>query len=94
VTTYFRGALGIFLVCDITNLSSFYNLQYWLDTVREICGEHTVVALMANKADIMFGSPGSRQVLREQLLIFARDNRLIYEDECSAKANINVTQTF
>lgn len=27
---YYRGALGVVLVYDITNLKSFVNLNYWL----------------------------------------------------------------
>jgi len=65
VKSYFRGALGVFLVCDITQLSTFYSLDYWLDQVREICGPDTVIALLANKCDIMFETPQSREVLRE-----------------------------
>jgi hypothetical protein len=62
--------------------------------VKEICGPDTVIALLANKCDIMFEDPQSRQVLREQLLLFARDNGLVYLGECSAKADINIKATF
>ena len=28
---YYRGALGVILVYDITKLDSFFNLEYWLE---------------------------------------------------------------
>lgn len=42
----------------------------------------------------MFESPQSREVLREQIMLFARDNGIIYLGECSAKCDINIKQTF
>lgn len=42
----------------------------------------------------MFESPQSRQVLREQIMLFARDNGVIFLGECSAKCDINIKQTF
>ena len=49
---------------------------------------------MANKLDIMFNAPEQRQVLREQAELFARENELLYIDECSALAGINIEETF
>jgi small GTP-binding protein len=57
VKSYFRGAIGAFLVCDITNLQSFYNLEYWVKLAKEDCDEDVVIGLFANKTDIMFESP-------------------------------------
>ena len=93
-TGYYRGALGVILVFDITNLTSFLNLQYWLEEVRQVCDDDCLIALMANKVDIMFKEPEQREVLREQAELFARDNGLLYIDECSAKADININETF
>jgi len=52
-------------VFDITNLASFTNLNYWLEQVKEMCDDDCVIALMANKFDIMFAEPEQREVLRE-----------------------------
>jgi hypothetical protein len=53
-----------------------------------------VIALMANKIDIMFNTPEERQVLKEQGELFAREHKLLYLDECSALAGINIDETF
>lgn len=50
---------------DITNLESFQNLNYWLDSLREVADEHCVVALMANKCDIMFKRAEEREIMKE-----------------------------
>ena len=82
------------LVYDITKLESFFNLEYWLDQIRDVCSEDCRIALMANKVDIMFGEPEKREVLREQAVLFSRDHNLLYVDECSALAGINIDETF
>jgi len=41
-------------VYDISNAESFYNLSNWLDELRNVVDDHTVIALMPNKCDIMF----------------------------------------
>ena len=52
-----------------------------------------IIALCANKVDIMFSSPEKREVLREQGLQFAKQNKLFFLDECSAVEDINVKET-
>ena len=42
----------------------------------------------------MFHEPEKREVMREQGLHYARENNLIYIDECSALADININETF
>ena len=91
---YYRGALGVILVFDITNLDSFCNLNYWLDQIRAVTPETCTIALMANKVDIMFGEPEKREVYREQAVLFCRDNGLVWVDECSALVGINIEETF
>lgn len=35
-TAYYRGAMGIILMYDITNLESFNHLSYWLRNIQEV----------------------------------------------------------
>ncbi len=36
-TSYYRGAMGIMLVYDITNPKSFDNIAKWLRNIDEVC---------------------------------------------------------
>lgn len=36
-TSYYRGAMGIMLVYDITNEKSFENIVKWLRNIDEVC---------------------------------------------------------
>ena len=86
--------MGAILVYDITSEESFLNLPYWLDQLRDSADQHVVVALMANKCDIMFKKPEQREVMREQGSLFARENNLCFLDECSALADIGIQECF
>ncbi|XP_013786843.1 ras-related protein Rab-28-like [Limulus polyphemus] len=52
---YISGAHAVLLVYDITNYSSFENLNDWLGTVHQVCGSEgglPHLALVANKCDL------------------------------------------
>jgi Rab family protein len=36
-TAYYRGAMGILLMYDVTSLDSFNHLSYWLRNIQEVC---------------------------------------------------------
>lgn len=35
-TAYYRGAMGILLMYDVTNLESFNHLTYWFKNIEEV----------------------------------------------------------
>jgi GTPase SAR1 and related small G proteins len=42
-TAYYRGAMGILLMYDVTNLESFQHLNYWLKNIEEVgCNSNQV----------------------------------------------------
>jgi|APCry1669189665_1035243.scaffolds.fasta_scaffold49710_1 GTPase SAR1 family protein len=69
---HYRNAVGALLVYDVSNEESFKNLSYWVDELKKNLDPFAIIALCANKVDIMFTSPEKREVLREQGAFFAR----------------------
>ena len=60
-----RGAVGAIVVYDIIDETTFYNCQYWVDDLRSCLDPHAMIALCANKVDIMFANPEKREVMKE-----------------------------
>ena len=52
-TTHYRFAVGAFLVYDVSNYNTFVNLRDWLNKIREYSDNNVIIALVANKADLV-----------------------------------------
>lgn len=50
--TYYRQAIGVLLVYDISKRSSFENLDKWLNEVRDHADEKVEIILVGNKSDL------------------------------------------
>ncbi|NWS50444.1 RAB13 protein, partial [Probosciger aterrimus] len=51
-TAYFRGAVGIILVYDITDEKSFENIQNWMKSINENASAGVERLLIGNKCDM------------------------------------------
>jgi small GTP-binding protein len=49
--TYFYGAAGAIIVCDITRKETLLNLENWVDRIRHLVGEIPLIFL-GNKSDL------------------------------------------
>lgn len=83
---YYRGAKGVLLVYDRSNVESFNRVDYWLNEARRACGDVPVV-LIANKADL------AAKVKGEQGRKKAEEHSLVFV-ETSAKDDTNVDFAF
>ncbi|KAF8365275.1 rab-10 [Pristionchus pacificus] len=88
-TSYYRGAMGIMLVYDITNAKSFDNISKWLRNIDEHASEDVVKMLLGNKCDMA----DRRVVSKERGEKIAVDHSIRFL-ETSAKANINIDTAF
>ncbi len=83
---YYRGAKGVLLVYDRSNIESFNRVEYWFSEVKRGCGDVPMV-LVGNKADL------KAKVKPEEGRKFAKEHSLIFV-ETSAKDDSNVDSAF
>uniref|UniRef100_A0A061QJY4 Ras-related protein Rab-8A n=1 Tax=Tetraselmis sp. GSL018 TaxID=582737 RepID=A0A061QJY4_9CHLO len=90
-SAYYRGAMGIIIVYDITDRASFVNVRNWMKNVEQHASDSVNKILVGNKCDM--DDEGLRQVP------YAAGQKLAVELgipflETSAKDNINVDEAF
>lgn len=89
-TAYYRNAMGILLVYDVTDESSFNNIRNWIKNIEQHASDNVNKILVGNKAD-MDESKRAVPTARGQALA---DEYGIKFFETSAKTNLNVEQAF
>lgn len=89
-TAYYRGAMGIALVFDVTDERSFNNVRNWIQNTEQFATEGVTKILIGNKCDVV---GDRRQVERQRAEALAAEYGLKYV-ETSAKARINVDEAF
>lgn len=87
-TAYYRGAMGIIIVYDVTDERTFSNVRQWYQTVTEHANENAQILLVGNKNDM-----DNRVVSYEQGEKLATELNVTFI-ESSAKDNRNVDQIF
>ncbi|KAF8451339.1 ATP synthase regulation protein NCA2-domain-containing protein [Terfezia claveryi] len=88
-TAYYRGAMGILLVYDVTDERSFNNIRTWFSNVEQHATEGVNKILIGNKCDW----EEKRAVSTERGQALADELGIPFL-EVSAKSNINVEKAF
>ena len=88
-SNYYKGADGIILVYDITKKDTFNSVRNWINSIKEEAPAKVVLILVGNKVD----DEKKRKVPKSEGDGIANEYSLPFF-ECSAKSDINVTQTF
>lgn len=88
-TAYYRGAMGILLVYDVTDEQSFQNIRTWIRNIEQHATQNVDKILIGNKCDM----EQDKQVETPRAQRLA-DEYSIQLFEASAKNNINVTEAF
>ncbi|KAI9721026.1 MAG: GTPase Ypt2 [Candelaria pacifica] len=88
-TAYYRGAMGILLVYDVTDERSFNNIRTWFSNVEQHATEGVNKILIGNKCDW----EEKRAVSTERGQQLADELNIPFL-EVSAKSNINVEKAF
>ena len=92
-TAYYRGAMGILLVYDVTNESSFANINTWMSAIRQHASDSVNKVLLGNKADTSGPLVQKRSVATARGQALA-DQHGIRFFETSAKNGINIEEAF
>jgi len=86
---YYRGAMGILLIYDVSNLKSWSNVRNWVRNIHENTPQTVNKILIGNKCD----KTTERQVTTAQGEQLAREYGMKFL-ETSARSNVNVTDAF
>ena len=87
---YYKGANGIILIYDVTNMQTYENVKNWISQIKEEASPNVIIYLVGNKIDVP----------DEQRLIKAEDGQKIADEfnlpfkEASAKDGTNVNEIF
>ncbi|KAM9814412.1 ras-related protein Rab-8B-like isoform 2-T2 [Syngnathus typhle] len=88
-TAYYRGAMGIMLVYDISNEKSFENIKNWIRNIEEHASSDVEKMVLGNKCDMS----DRRQVSKDRGEKLAIDYGVKFL-ETSAKTSLNVEEAF
>ena len=87
---YYKGANGIILIYDVTNLQSYENVKNWISQIREEANPNVVIYLAGNKVDV---SEQDKLVKTEDGKKTADEYKLPFY-ETSAKNGVNINEIF
>jgi len=88
-TAYYKGAMGILLVYDVTDEKSFSNIRNWIRNIEQHATESVNKMLLGNKCDMT-----DKKVIDFDKGKALADEYQIKFLETSAKNNINVDEAF
>jgi len=88
-TAYYRGAMGILLVYDVTDEKSFNNIRNWIRNIEQHATESVNKILIGNKCDMV-----EKKVVDSTRGKALADEYSIKYLETSAKNSINVDEAF
>jgi len=88
-TAYYRGAMGILLVYDVTDEKSFGNIRNWIRNIEQHATESVNKMLIGNKCDMV-----DKKVIETERGQALAEEYSIKFMETSAKNSINVDQAF
>ncbi|KAG7672076.1 hypothetical protein KSW81_004959 [Nannochloris sp. 'desiccata'] len=89
-SAYYRGAMGILLVYDVSDEGSFANIRNWMKNIEQHASESVVKVLIGNKSDL---DDSKRAVPYARGKALADEYRIPFF-ETSAKSGAQVEEVF
>jgi len=90
-SSYYRGALGVIIVYDVSNAVSFQKVPEWLGSIRHSIKGPMPMILIGNKCDV---SDAEREVSLDVAIEFAKSEGIKHVIETSAKTALNIDEAF
>ncbi|KAJ9459246.1 Ras-related protein Rab-1A [Diplonema papillatum] len=88
-SSYYRGAHGIIIVYDVTDVETFHNVKTWLKEIEKYATDNVSKLLVGNKTDLVVKKAVDHGTAKEYA-----DSLGIPFLETSAKSSINVETAF
>merc|ERR1711865_208995 len=88
-SSYYRGAHGIIVVYDVTELDTFHAVERWMTEIERFAGPDVNKMLVGNKCDMV-----SKKVVDLATAQEFADQHKLHFFETSAKDNQNVEKAF
>ncbi|CAL5974666.1 Rab11 [Hexamita inflata] len=85
---YYRTALAVVIVFDVTRQQTYNDLDYWVHEVRTKGDPNAVIVIVGNKIDA-----GQRIISKEQALLYATSEKIKYF-ETSALTGYGINEVF
>lgn len=86
---FYKGALGLAIVFDLTDEGTFKTIKGWLETIKNYAGDRVVKILLGNKCDLT----KEKRVRDSEIEALAKEVNLPYF-ETSAKMDRNIKEAF
>ena len=87
--SYYKSSTCAFIVYDITEKKTFYDVSSWLQDCRDMCYKNILIYLIGNKSDL----EDKRQVKQEEGQQFADENNLVFFETSALNGN-NIEEIF
>ena len=92
---YFKGSDGILLIYDITNRTTFENVEMWINSINEAIGTNNdskyQIILIGNKTDLIGQNGYKREVEEDEAKEISTKFNMLWGGEQTTK-NIEVTE--
>ena len=87
--SYYKSSTCAFIVYDITEKKTFYDVTSWLQDCRDMCYKNILIYLIGNKSDL----EDKRQVTEEEGRELAEENNLVFFETSALNGN-NIEEIF
>ena len=85
---YYKGARGIILIYDVTNIKSYENIKKWINEIKDEISDKVTIILIGNKIDNVV----QRKITKEQGEKLASDYNVAFF-ETSAKTGEGINES-